>query len=154
MIWEIKSLEGIDAFIHEGEKNVPGLRERKKGHELQGEWAAELSEPCAGRWDAVQKRLKETIALNQHVPGKDNCFNFRTPVFLNHQLSHSFPSGWRCFNGVQLIPGNHLESWKGAMDTCLVQEHFCPLLVERRATCQTSTRSQEMWDRNRSRCLP
>lgn len=38
MIREIKSVEeGVDAFICEGEKNVPGLRERKKGHKIQGE---------------------------------------------------------------------------------------------------------------------
>lgn len=29
--------EGIEAFICKGEKNTPGLRERKKGHKVQGE---------------------------------------------------------------------------------------------------------------------
>lgn len=36
--WEIKSLESsINAFSWDGEKNVPELRERKKGHKVQGE---------------------------------------------------------------------------------------------------------------------
>lgn len=60
MIWEIKSPEeNIDAVFHEGGKNVSGLRERKKEHKVQGEWAAELSEPCAGRCCAdVMKRKR------------------------------------------------------------------------------------------------
>lgn len=72
MIREIKSLEeGVDAFICEGEKNVPGLRERKKGHKIQGEWAAERLGLCAETWDAVWRRQKETIALNQHIPRQE-----------------------------------------------------------------------------------
>lgn len=88
-------------------------------------------------------------------PGKDNCFNSGTPVFRCHQLSHPFPSRWRCFNRVPVL---HWESWKGATDTCLLQEHFCPCretshlsdfhkVPENVNRKQTQTRSLDMYQK-------